>query len=74
MKDYMFYNAKDNSIICGGVASHEHGKLKAACKNLLQNVNRRITEHYGGEKITDIIAHETYTGIKTRFNFSSDEV
>ena len=32
MKDYIFYNAKDNSIICGGVASREHGKLKAACK------------------------------------------
>ena len=74
MKDYMFYNAKNGDYICGGVASREHGKLKAACKNLLQNVNRRITEHYGGEKITEIIAKETYTDIETRFNFSSAEV
>lgn len=74
MKDYMFYNAKNGDYICGGVASREYRKLKAACKNLLQNVNRRITEHYGGEKITEIIAKETYTGIATQFNFSNAEV
>lgn len=73
MKDYIFYNAKDNSFLCAGVVSRAE-ELEKVCKTLLRNVNRRIIEYYGGEKITGIITHETYTNIETRFNFSSTEV
>lgn len=70
-KDYMFYNAENGCFICGGTSSADVELLKEDCKTLLQAVNKRMDD---GKKVASIIAHATYTGEETRFDFNVKEV
>lgn len=68
-KDYMFFNADNGEYIWTGTSERTEKVLKNNCMKLLRQINKNKNK-----KITNIIAHETYTAVETKFSFSENEV
>jgi hypothetical protein len=69
-KDYVFFDPNDNyRELTTGVSNRE--RLEQDCKTVLKALN---SLPYRNGKITEVIAHEAYTGYERRFKFQYDEV